>query len=106
MGTTTDPLPEFIAALRAADHGLEAARDRLVRATVHETAFGRLFEARAVHNAYRQRLPETARDIDAARDVLGHFIAGLDRGRPIPASVPRPAGSAPTVSPGALGSLP
>jgi len=83
MGTTPDPVPEFIAALRAADDGLVAARDRLVRATVHDTAFGRLFEARAVHDAYRQRLPETARDIDAAREVLAHFITGLGSGQPI-----------------------
>jgi hypothetical protein len=88
MGATADPVAEFIAALRQADTALVAARDRLVAARVHDTAFGKLFEARAVHDAYHQRLPEMGRNFDEAREVLGHFIKGLEGGHRI---VPVPA---------------
>lgn len=80
MGATDDPVAEFVSALRDTDTALRAARDRLAGARVHEAAFGKLFEARAVHTAYHDRLPETERDFDEARAVLGHFIAGVAGG--------------------------
>ena len=78
MGTTVDPVGEFVAALRDADGTFATARDRLLAAEVPDTAFGRLFEARAVHDAYRQRLPEMARNLDEARDVLTHLIHAME----------------------------
>ncbi|HKT04930.1 MAG TPA: hypothetical protein VJT31_35900 [Rugosimonospora sp.] len=83
MGATAEPVAEFIARLREADGVLLAARDRLVAASVHDAAFGKLFEARAVHDAYHQRLPETGRNFDEARAVLAHFITGLAGGHHI-----------------------
>ena len=74
---------EFVARLREAVAGLDAARQKLAAAAVDDAAFGKLFEARAVHYAYRQRLPEVERDFDSAREVLGHFIEGLEGDRPI-----------------------
>jgi hypothetical protein len=77
---------EFVARLREAVAGLDAAREKLAAAAVHDAAFGKLFEARAVHDAYRQRLPDVGRDVDSAREVLGHFIEGLVGDRPIGAA--------------------
>ena len=77
MGTTPDPVGDFVSALRDTDRGFAGARDRILAAQVPDTAFGRLFEARAVHDAYRQRLPEMARNLDEARAVLTHLMHGL-----------------------------
>lgn len=84
----TEPVDEFVAALRDADAGLASASALLDGATVHDDAFGRLFEAHAVRDAYRSRLPETVRDLAAARAVVDHFIRGLQGGHP---TVPRQA---------------
>jgi len=81
MGATADPVGDFVAALRATEDTFTAARDRILAAEVPDTAFGHLFEARAVHDAYRQRLPEMARDLDEARAVLGHLIHGVRAAR-------------------------
>ncbi len=82
-----DPLTEFLSALRDADAALASAGTGLAGARVADTAFGRLFEARQVGEAYHERLPDTRRDIDEAREVLGHFVAGLAGGhRIVPAA--------------------
>jgi hypothetical protein len=88
MTAGDDPVAEFIAALRETDRVLAAARDRVVSAGVRDTAFGKLFEARAVHDAYRQRVPEVGRNLDEARSVLGHFVRGLERDGAEPGTVP------------------
>jgi len=81
MGTTPDPVGDFVSALRDTDRSFASARDRILAAQVPDTAFGRLFEARAVHDAYRQRLPEMARNLDEARAVLTHLTHALEATR-------------------------
>ena len=81
----------FIAALRAASTALAEVPDKLEGTRVHETAFGKLFEAAEVRDAYHQRLPEIEKDIAEAREVIGHFVAGLAGGHPIG---PRPLAGA------------
>jgi hypothetical protein len=90
VDVTDDPVADFAAALREADAALLEVRDRLAGARVDDDAFGRLFEAHEVRDAYHQRLPEMARDFDSARAVLGHFVTGLTGGHQIvPVAVPR-----------------
>jgi hypothetical protein len=91
MDPAVDPVAEFVAALREAGAALESARADLAGAAVHDEAFGRLFEAHDVRDAYHGRLPNVRRDLDEAREVLGHFVAGLDGGHPIVESPPVPA---------------
>jgi hypothetical protein len=83
-----EPVDEFMAALRDADAALTAAGVLLAGATVPDDAFGKLFEAHAVRDAYRHRLPETIRDLTEARAVVDHFTQGLQGGHRI---VPRQA---------------
>jgi hypothetical protein len=83
MDATVDPVAEFVSALREADAALASARAGLAGAGVRDTAFGRLFEAHEVRDAYHERLPGLRRDIDEAREVLGHFVAGLAGGHSI-----------------------
>jgi hypothetical protein len=78
-----DPLADFISVLRDVDKTLASARERLASARVDDDAFGKLFEARAVRDAYHERLPELERDFDEARAVLAHFVTGLEDGLPI-----------------------
>jgi hypothetical protein len=58
MEETPELAAAFISALRDADAALTDARDRLARARVHDTAFGKLFEAHEVREAYHRRLPD------------------------------------------------
>jgi len=81
----------FVAALRAASTALAEVPGKLEGTRVHETAFGKLFEAAEVRDAYHQRLPEIEKDIAEAREVIGHFVAGLEGGHPI--GPRRPAGA-------------
>jgi hypothetical protein len=85
-----DPLADFISVLREVDKSLATARERLASARVDDDAFGKLFEARAVRDAYHERLPELERDFDEARAVLGHFVTGLEDGLPIVSTAPAP----------------
>jgi hypothetical protein len=90
MDPAVDPVTEFLAALRDADSALASARAGLTGAGVPDGAFGRLFEAHEVRDAYHERLPGAQRDIDEARAVLGHFVAGLGGGHRIVDAVPAP----------------
>lgn len=90
MDASVDPVTEFLAVLRDADAALASARAELAGARVLDTGFGRLFEAREVRDAYHERLPNAQRDIDEARAVLGHFVAGLAGGHPIVDAAPQP----------------
>lgn len=90
MGATADPIGDFVAALRDTDDTFATARDRILAARVPDTAFGRLFEARAVHDAYRQRLPEMAANLHEARAVLTHLIDGMEALRRGTPDIPRP----------------
>jgi len=83
MGVPPEPVAEFVAALREARTTFDTCRERVAAATVHDDAFGKLFEAHAVHEAYHQRLPEIARDFAAAGEVVDHFVAGLEGGHAI-----------------------
>ncbi|GAA2056374.1 hypothetical protein GCM10009839_76870 [Catenulispora yoronensis] len=88
----------FLAALRAARTALREVPGKLEGARVHDFAFGRLFEAAEVRDAYHQRLPETEKDIAEACEVLDHFIGGLAAGHAIDARsghVPAPGRPAP-----------
>ena len=77
----------FAEALRTAGAALAGVPALLEGARVHETAFGKLFEAAEVREAYHQRLPETENDIAEALEVIEHFVAGLAGGHPIGARV-------------------
>jgi hypothetical protein len=68
---------EFLATLREAQVTLGRAGERIAGARVDDDAFGKLFEAGEVREAYHTRLPAIGLDIATAREVLGHFIAGL-----------------------------
>ena len=74
---TADPLDAFVAALRAAEASLREVPGELEGARVHDFAFGKMFEATEVRDAYHKRLPETEKDIAEACEVIDHFIAGL-----------------------------
>jgi hypothetical protein len=67
----------FVAALRVAEASLREVPGKLEGARVHDFAFGKMFEATEVRDAYHKRLPETENDIAEACEVIGHFIAGL-----------------------------
>ncbi|NUP45812.1 MAG: hypothetical protein HOW97_00640 [Catenulispora sp.] len=73
----------FTAALRAARTALREVPGILEGARVHDFAFGKLFEATEVRDAYHNRLPETEKDIDEACEVIDHFVGGLTAGHGI-----------------------
>ena len=73
----TDPMDAFVAALRAAEASLREVPGKLEGARVHDFAFGKMFEATEVRDAYHNRLPETEKDVAEACEVLDHFINGL-----------------------------
>jgi hypothetical protein len=81
--TELDPVTEFLAVLREVDSKLAAAVADLAAAQVSDDAFGKLFEAHEVRDSYHRRLPNLRHDLDEAREVLGHFVAGLTGGHPI-----------------------
>jgi hypothetical protein len=88
--TELDPVVEFLAALREVDSKLAAAREDLAAAQVPDDAFGKLFEAHEVRDSYHGRLPNLQHDLDEAREVLGHFVAGLAGGHPIVDNATKP----------------
>jgi ATP-dependent Clp protease ATP-binding subunit ClpA len=73
----------FVQALRTAQAALREVPGKLEGARVHDFAFGKLFEATEVRDAYHNRLPETEKDITEACEVIAHFIAGLEGGHSI-----------------------
>jgi hypothetical protein len=75
----------FVAALQAAAAALREVPGRLEGAWVHDFAFGKLFEATEVRDAYHSRLPETEKDIAEACEVIEHFVTGLRGGHPVAA---------------------
>ncbi|OLE27673.1 MAG: hypothetical protein AUG44_09525 [Actinobacteria bacterium 13_1_20CM_3_71_11] len=79
----TEPVAEFVSALREADAALAGVRDRLAGTRLPDAAFGKLFEAGEVREVYDARLPAVELDLEEARAVLGHFVAGLTGGHPI-----------------------
>lgn len=94
----TEAMDAFVAALRTAEASLREVPGRLEAARVHDFAFGKLFEATEVRDAYHNRLPETEKDIVEACEVIDHFVSGLEGGHAIAANpvspdpaVPQPA---------------
>ena len=85
----------FVTALRAARAALREVPGKLESARVHDFAFGKLFEATEVRDAYHNRLPETEKDIAEACEVIDHFVAGLRAGHSIGAN---PGGPDPALS--------
>jgi hypothetical protein len=81
MGGAQGREAEFIAALHEVAAGLTAVRDRLAEARIPDAALGKLFEARAVRDAYHARLPLIERNLDQASAVIGHILAGSGAGR-------------------------
>jgi len=79
----TEPVAEFVSALREAEAALAGVRDRLAGTRLPDDAFGKLFEAGEVRDVYHARLPAVELDLEEARKVLGHFVAGLTGGHPI-----------------------
>ncbi|GAA1977338.1 hypothetical protein [Catenulispora subtropica] len=75
----------FVAALRTARAALCEVPGKLEGARVHDDAFGKLFEATEVRDAYHNRLPETEKDITEACEVIDHFVHGLAGGHAIDA---------------------
>ena len=98
MPDVTDPLDAFVAALRSAEASLREVPGKLEGARVHDFAFGKMFEATEVRDAYHKRLPETEKDIGEACEVIEHFIAGLTGAHGIGANPagPDPERSQPT----------
>jgi hypothetical protein len=94
-GVPAGPLEVFVAALRVAEASLREVPGKLEGARVHDFAFGKMFEATEVRDAYHQRLPETETDVAEACEVIDHFVAGLSARRAIGAN---PAGPDPAVS--------
>jgi hypothetical protein len=92
---TADPMDAFVAALRLAEASLREVPGKLEGARVHDFAFGKMFEATEVRDAYHKRLPETENDIAEACEVIDHFVAGLSERYAIAAN---PAGPDPAVS--------
>jgi hypothetical protein len=80
---TPDAMDAFVAALRAAEAALREVPGKLEGARVHDFAFGKMFEATEVRDAYHSRLPETEKDIAEACEVIEHFITGLRGGHSI-----------------------
>jgi hypothetical protein len=78
-----EPVAAFVAALESANATLAGIGQRLAAAEVSDTAFGRLFEAHAVRDCYRERLPQAGTDLAEARAVLDHFVTGLRGGHPV-----------------------
>lgn len=91
----TQAMDAFVAALRTAEASLREVPGKLEGARVHDFAFGKMFEATEVRDAYHNRLPETEKDIVEACEVIDHFVSGLRGGRAIAAN---PAGPDPAVS--------
>jgi len=79
----TEPVAEFVSALREAEAALAGVRDLLAGTRLPDDAFGKLFEAGEVRDVYHARLPAVELDLEAASKVLGHFVAGLTGGHPI-----------------------
>jgi hypothetical protein len=75
MGDALSRQAEIVAALQEVSAGLTAMRDRLDNARIPDAALGKLFEARAVRDAYHARLPLIEHDLDQASAVVGHFVA-------------------------------
>lgn len=73
----------FVAALRTAEAALREVPGKLEGARVHDFAFGKMFEATEVRDAYHKRLPETEKDIAEACEVIEHFVSGLSGGQEI-----------------------
>lgn len=98
MPDVTDPLDAFVAALRTAEASLREVPGKLEGARVHDFAFGKMFEATEVRDAYHKRLPETEKDIAEACEVIDHFITGLTGAHGIGANPggPDPERSQPT----------
>lgn len=94
-GVRPDPMAAFVAALQVAEASLREVPGKLEEARVHDFAFGKMFEATEVRDAYHQRLPETETDIAEACEVIDHFIAGLSERHAIAAN---PHGPDPAVS--------
>lgn len=92
---SADPMDAFVAALRVAEASLREVPGMLEAARVHDFAFGKMFEATEVRDAYHQRLPETENDIAEACEVIDHFIGGLSERHAIAAN---PGGPDPAVS--------
>jgi hypothetical protein len=86
MDVPSEPVAEFVAALRQAQSRLAAVREGLSAVDVPDDAFGRLFEAHEVREACRSRGPMIDVDLAEAERVLGHFVAGLSGGHPIMAA--------------------
>ena len=97
-----DSVADFVAALQKTAAALTDVRGRLDGARIPDASVGRLFEAHAVRDAYHERLPLIAANLDQAADVVTRIVTGLradlnavadhsDR----PASIPgQPDGSA------------
>jgi len=99
--TTTEvseALDAFVAALRTAEASLREVPGLLEGARVHDFAFGKMFEATEVRDAYHNRLPETENDIAEACEVIDHFVTGLAGGHGIAANPdgPDPDGPGPS----------
>jgi hypothetical protein len=94
---TPEAADAFVAALQAAQAALGEVPGLLEGARVHDFAFGKMFEATEVRDAYHNRLPETEKDIAEACEVIEHFITGLQGGHSIGA---RPGAPEPSPVPG------
>ena len=95
---TADPMAAFVAALQAAKTALGEVPGKLEGARVHDFAFGKMFEATEVRDAYHQRLPETEKDIAEACEVIDHFVAGLSERHAIGANPDGPDPADPSLS--------
>ena len=73
-GVAHDAVPGFLAGLAQASERLGAIPARLEAARVHDAAFGKLFDAAKVRDAYHQRLPATEENITEARQLINHFL--------------------------------
>jgi hypothetical protein len=100
MGEQNAAAKTFADALRTGAAALAEVPALLEGARVHEAAFGKLFEAAEVRDAYHQRLPETEQDIVEALEVIEHFVVGLTGGHAIGA---RQAGQVSQTSGGVAG---
>jgi hypothetical protein len=98
---TPDAMDAFVVALQAARAALNEVPGKLEGARVHDFAFGKMFEATEVRDAYHHRLPETEKDIAEACEVIEHFISGLRGGHSIGArpGAPEPPPSGPGRAP-------
>ncbi|WP_194898991.1 hypothetical protein [Catenulispora pinisilvae] len=82
----TEAVEAFVAALRTAEASLREVPGKLEGARVHDFAFGKMFEATEVRDAYHNRLPETEKDIVEACEVIDHFVSGLEGGHAVGAN--------------------